>query len=114
MDISDPASANYGKHWTPAEVHAFFAPADEALLAVKQWLFDHGIDQSDVLDYENKGWLALHVPTHKAEQLFKTSFFEHHHRTSGEVRIGCTEYHVPEHLSQHIDYSKTRILREGA
>ena len=106
MDVADPSSPKYGKHWTAAEVHAFFAPAEQALDEVKQWLIDHGIQADDIVHFENKGWLALDVPASKVEELFKTSLFEHEDSTSGAIRIGCSDYHVPEHLTSHIDYSK--------
>lgn len=33
-----------------------------------------------------------------------TQFFEHEHRFSPDVKIGCDEYHIPEHVVPHVDY----------
>lgn len=58
------------------------------------------------MHYENKGWLALNLSASNAERLFKTEYFEYEHNThlNDEVKVGCEEYHVPEHLASHIDY----------
>lgn len=42
MNVSDPTSPKYGKHWTAEEVYACFAPKAEAVDAVKQWLVASG------------------------------------------------------------------------
>lgn len=42
MDVSDPASPNYGNHWTPTEVMDMFAPAEESVKEVLEWLMDAG------------------------------------------------------------------------
>ena len=43
MDVSHPASANYGKHWTPEQVAMTFAPTTETIQAVGTWLEESGI-----------------------------------------------------------------------
>lgn len=42
MDVSDPQSENYGKHWTPSRVHDFFSPSEETIETVKEWLIAAG------------------------------------------------------------------------
>lgn len=102
MNVSDPDSEHFGKHLAQDEVHALFAPSDETLTAVHSWLVDMGISKTQIRQYTNKGWLALDVPVSKAEELFQTQYHEHEH--DGAIKIGCDEYRVPKHLSQHIDY----------
>ena len=70
---------------------------------------EHGIDSGDIVHSENKGWLALDVPASKAEELLRTSYHEHEHEETGSLRIGCSEYYVPEHIQPHIDYSRRTI-----
>ncbi|RFU29747.1 hypothetical protein B7463_g6607, partial [Scytalidium lignicola] len=104
MDVSHPASPNFGKHWTPEEVIENFSPADETVEAVRSWLVESGIDYNQVVHSDNRGWLALDIPVYEAERLFETEYYEHENAGIEGVRIGCDNYHIPEHLSKHIDY----------
>lgn len=109
MEVSHPTSANYGKHLSKEEVHSIFAPADETVEVVKNWLIESGLfEDSDIIEYENKGWLAVDMPAKHAESLFGTEYYEHE-TTSGDVRIGCDEYYLPTHLSSHVDFIKPGV-----
>ncbi|OQO09603.1 hypothetical protein B0A48_05005 [Cryoendolithus antarcticus] len=101
MSLSDPNSKQYGQHLSSEEIHDLFAPSKATVDAVKSWLASSGIN--NVVHSENKGWLAIDMPTKKAEKLFKTEYYEHSH-ASGALKIGCSEYHLPSHLRKHIDY----------
>lgn len=107
MDVSHPSSPNYGKHLSADEVHEMFAPSQDSVDAVKAWLVSSGLEDGDVLHYENKGWLALDIPASYAENLFKTNYFEY--EKSGKHMIGCDEYSLPAHLSEHIDFIKPGV-----
>jgi len=109
VDVSHPTSKNYGKHLSKEEVHALFAPADETVDIVKNWLLDSGLfNESDILHYESKGWLAVDMPAKHAESLFGTEYHEHK-INNGVVRIGCDEYYLPIHVSSHVDYIKPGV-----
>lgn len=81
-----------------------FAPAEEAAKVIKDWLASAGIHDSRIKHYENKGWLAFDTTADEAESLLHTEFHEHEHLHSDKVRVGCDSYHVPKHVSDHIDY----------
>ncbi|KAJ5745382.1 subtilisin-like protein [Penicillium odoratum] len=104
MEVSHPDSARYGNYWSAEEVHDMFAPSDEAVEEIRQWLESSGIHPSRVVHSDNKGWIAFDAYAHEAESLFKTEFYEHEHQASSSVKVGCDEYHVPEHVQRHIDY----------
>jgi hypothetical protein len=109
MDVSHPSSVNYGKHLTKEEVHSIFAPAEETVDAVKSWLLSSGvIDDSSIIEYENKGWLAVDMPAKHAEVLLGTEFYEVE-GPSGDIRIGCDEYYLPGHVSAHVDFIKPGV-----
>ena len=72
--------------------------------SVRDWLLNFGINETDVAHSENKGWIAANVPASAAEELFKSELYEYQSSQTGHIRIGCDEYHVPEHLAEHIDY----------
>ena len=104
MEVSHPKSDKYGQHMTAEEVHDMFAPSNETLSTVKDWLINSGISESDIIPYTNKGWLALDVPAKDAERLFSPQYFET--EASGGYRVGCDEYYLPSHVSKHIDFVK--------
>jgi tripeptidyl-peptidase-1 len=109
MEVSHPASPNYGKHFSKEEVHSIFAPAVETVEAVKSWLLGSGLfKEGDIIQYENKGWLAVDMPAKYAERLFGTEYYEHI-TNDGEVRIGCDEYWLPIHVSSHVDFVKPGV-----
>jgi tripeptidyl-peptidase-1 len=107
MDVSHPSSSNYGKHLSAEDVHDIFAPSEETLQIVKEWLLSSGIEEDEVLHFTNKGWLAVDIPAHHAEKLFATEYYEH--EFSNSMRIGCDSYHLPAHVSEHIDFVKPGV-----
>ncbi|EEA24982.1 hypothetical protein TMatcc_008087 [Talaromyces marneffei ATCC 18224] len=109
MEVSHPSSQNYGKHLTKEEVNSIFAPVDETVDIVKNWLLGTGLFGDDeIMHYENKGWLAINMPAKHAETLLGTHFYELE-SPNGDVRIGCEEYYLPVHVSSHVDYIKPGV-----
>ncbi|KAJ5711583.1 subtilisin-like protein [Penicillium malachiteum] len=104
MEVSHPDSPRYGKYWSADEVHDMFAPSEEAVESIRQWLEASGIHPSRVVHSDNKGWIAFDAYTHEAERLFLAEFYEHEHAATSSMKIGCDKYHVPEHIQRHIDY----------
>ena len=102
--ISDPGSPRYAQHFSTDEVHSLFAPTRDTVDAVRSWLLSSGVEGDDIVHSVNKGWFALDIAASSVEQLFKTTMHEYEHRTSGALRLGCEEYHLPSHLVEHIDY----------
>lgn len=127
MDVSHPNSPKYGQWLSASEVHELFAPADEAVRAVKQWLTSFGIEPARIVHSANKGWLAFDATADEAEALFDTEFHEYKLADSDKTRVGTDEYEliqitsalfaftdvyrysIPEHLVQHIDFIKPGI-----
>lgn len=90
MDVADPKSPNYGKHWTEEQVHAAFAPADDSVREVMEWLVSEGIDLERISHSHNRGWLAFEATVEEAEDLFKTEYYEQEH-SNGKWAVGCDE-----------------------
>lgn len=88
MDVADPASANYGKHWSAADVHEAFAPTKETVEIVEAWLTASGIAMERIRHYENRAWLAFEGTIGEAEALFKAQYYEHAHKSRNELRVG--------------------------
>jgi subtilase family serine protease len=91
---SHPESSKYGQYWTQDEIHDLFAPAEETIQAVREWLQMFGIDDSRIVHSDNKGWLAFDATVEEAEKLLLTEYYEHEHRHSSNVRVGCDAYGV--------------------
>lgn len=68
-----------------------FAPSEEAVESIRQWLEASGIHPSRVVHSDNKGWIAFDAYAHEAERLFKTEFYEHEHVATSSMKVGCDE-----------------------
>ena len=108
-EVSHPRSSNYGRHWTAEEVDAKFAPSEETISTVRDWLISLGISNEDVRVTSNKGWVAVDLPAWRAEEMFKTTYYEHESLSDGTVRLGCDEYHLPERITGHVDYIRPGV-----
>lgn len=91
MDVSDPRSQQYGKHWTTDEIHSHFAPGDDTKATIMAWLNEHGFHQDMIASTASNGWLALHMSTRKAEQLFSAKYYEQVNE-DGDAVVACDEY----------------------
>jgi len=103
MDIAHPSSSRYGAHLTTDEAHKLFSPADETVAAVREWIASAAGVTHDKIHVSKNGWLAVDLPVHKAEQAFRTTYYEHEDR-AGRLRIGSDGYSIPAYLQAHIDY----------
>ncbi|CRG91570.1 hypothetical protein PISL3812_08620 [Talaromyces islandicus] len=104
MDISNPESPNYRKYLNVHEVNDLFAPAMDAVSAVRDWLENAGIAADRVTQSANKQWLQFDGDAEEVESLLGTEYYIYTHETSGRSHLGCEKYHVPDHISHHIDY----------
>lgn len=100
MDVSDPSSPNYAKHWTAEQVANAFAPSEDTLASIKAWLIQSGVAHERIRQSTNKGWLSFHATAKEAEDLLHTEFYEHEHASNGKWAVGCDEYHVPKKIQE--------------
>lgn len=103
MDVSHPDSPNFGKHWSAKQVAETFAPSQETVDHITEWLTSSGISAERITHSDSLGWLKFDITVGEAEDLLKTEYYRHEH-DSGKPHIACDEYHVPEHLKHHIDF----------
>lgn len=104
MEVSHPQSERYGQWYSPEEIIEMFAPPQHAVDGVTQWLHDSGISPERVSHSVNKQWIQFDAKVHEAERLLKTKYYHYEHLPTGNEHVACDEYHVPEHLSEHVDY----------
>ncbi len=104
MDVSHPDSANYGKHWSHKTIAETFAPSIETVEKVHSWLTSAGISPERIKQSQSLSWLHFDATVEEAEDLLKTEYFLYVHQGTGQGQVACTEYHVPEHVSKHVDF----------
>ncbi|KAL7928922.1 subtilisin-like protein [Trichoderma chlorosporum] len=101
MEVSQPDSPLYNKHWTLDEVVEAFKPSDDAVETVAAWLVKAGISKERITHSDNKVWLAFDATTVEVESLLHTEYF---HDDRDRALVAAHEYHLPEHVSEHVDY----------
>jgi tripeptidyl-peptidase-1 len=101
MEVSHPESPNFGQHWSAQKIAETFAPNQETVDAVREWLADAGIEDSK--QTQSKNWIVADVTVAQAEDLLKTTYYEYEHST-GKSHVACEDYSIPESLSKHIDF----------
>ncbi|KAG6864832.1 hypothetical protein C0991_006892 [Blastosporella zonata] len=88
MAVSHPESPTYGRHWTPAEVVDTFAPSDETIAAVTEWLSGAGISADRLRLSPSKGWIDLNATVAEVEDLIMAEYHVYSHEESGYEQIG--------------------------
>ncbi|KAK2025215.1 Pro-kumamolisin [Colletotrichum zoysiae] len=101
-DVAHPDSPNYGKHWTHEDIINTFAPSQEAIALVMEWLESEGIRRSRIKLSKGRNWVEFNGTVGEVERLLKTEYHTYKHER-GHTHIACDKYHVPEHLVEHID-----------
>jgi tripeptidyl-peptidase I len=95
MSVSHPESPKYAQHFTPMEVVDTFAPSEETISAVTNWLVDSGFSRDRPRLSANKGWIHLNASTSEVENLLNTEYHVYTH-PSGDTQIGeeCPYVHI--------------------
>lgn len=83
-DVSHPKSPNYGKYWTPADIASTFAPGDETIDTVRNWLIASGIEEGQIVLGRTKGWIQADVTVEEAEQLMNSEYNVYTHMSGKE------------------------------
>jgi len=102
MQVSDPDSPRYGKHWTSDEVIEYFKPSEDTVDAVTTWLRANGI--SKITLSGNKAWLAFDLTASKLEALLHAEYYLYEDKHTNAVVASCHQYHLPRSLQRHIDF----------
>ncbi|KAF2416441.1 tripeptidyl-peptidase-like protein [Tothia fuscella] len=102
MDISNPTSANYGKHMKKAELKRMLRPASTATSAVIIWLKVSGINDADIR--EDGEWISFIASIGQAEGMLHTNFslYQNANRKS-LTKIRTLHYSLPKELWSVID-----------
>ncbi|KAH6662834.1 peptidase S8/S53 domain-containing protein [Halenospora varia] len=123
LDVSDPSSPNFGKHWSAEEVANTFAPTKKTHDSVTDWLVKSGIDATrhtsstgKILLFskrESRNWIQFNATIAETEGLFNTEYHYYEHDLSGGYRIACDKYHLPHRVRKYVDFAMPTIQLEG-
>ena len=106
MSVSHPESPRYAQHFTPMEVVDTFAPSEETISAVTNWLVDSGFSRDRLRLSPNRGWIHVNASTSEVESLLDTEYHVYTH-PSGDTQIGEKCPYV--HLKQMIPFMVFRV-----
>ncbi|RPD56645.1 subtilisin-like protein [Lentinus tigrinus ALCF2SS1-7] len=109
MSVSHPLSPSYGKHFSPQDIVDTFAPSDETVARVTEWLVQSGIGKERLRMSPSKGWIAFNATVEEVEDLIDAEYHVYTHEESGAEQIGCHSYSVPESVRSHIDLIKPTV-----
>lgn len=103
MEVSHPTSEKFGRHWSAKQVAETFAPSQESIDAVTEWLVSAGIAPERLARSQSLGWINFDASVDEAESLLKTEYYVYMHKT-GQPHVGCNGYSLPEHVQPHVDF----------
>uniref|UniRef100_A0A8C7GZ10 Tripeptidyl-peptidase 1 n=1 Tax=Oncorhynchus kisutch TaxID=8019 RepID=A0A8C7GZ10_ONCKI len=100
--VSDPESAQYGKHLTLEEVAALVRPSQLTQKVVRHWLQSHGV--TDCQTILTQDFLQCTMNTQVAEALLPGIEFHRYVRDGISLVRSSSAYHVHEDVLQHLDF----------
>jgi tripeptidyl-peptidase-1 len=103
LDVSDPQSPNYGRHWSVDKIAQTFAPSQNSVKAVQKWLVDAGIDADHHAMLGGRSWIQFNASVGEVERLLAAEYFVYEHEDSGDLNVACDAYSVPSLMREHID-----------
>ncbi|UNI15307.1 Tripeptidyl-peptidase I [Purpureocillium takamizusanense] len=107
MEVSDPThgSGKYGQWYTREQIMDLFAPSDDSVAAVKDWLVRSGVAKSSIVVPKTKGWVHFDSTVGQLESLTQADYHIYSHvSTRDEDHIGTEEYSLPKAVQEHVDF----------
>ncbi|QUC20437.1 uncharacterized protein UV8b_04678 [Ustilaginoidea virens] len=104
LDVSQPGSPKYGKHYKADEVAALFAPAQKTIDAVKGWLVKAGVPANKIYLSKSKAWLSFATTVDKLQQLVKADYHVYENLRSRDEHVGTEQYKLPADVAPFVDF----------
>ena len=92
-DVANPDSPNYGNHWTAGQIAATFAPSDDSIDTVRNWLSGNGFGSDRVKLTKTKGWIEVNATVEEAERLLLAEYHVYNHE-SGKEHVGSSCFRI--------------------
>lgn len=100
--VSDPDSAQYGKHLGLEEVASLVRPSELTQKVVRHWLHSHGI--TNCLTVRTQDFLQCKMTAEVAETLLPGSRFHRYVRDGHSIVRSSAPYSVHDDVHQHLDF----------
>ncbi|KOS19866.1 Tripeptidyl-peptidase sed1 [Escovopsis weberi] len=104
LEVSDPTSKKYGQHYTPDQVVGLFAPSEDSVSTVTEWLVKSGIPASKITSSKSKGWLSFETTSGKLESLLNAQYHVFEHVEADGAHVGADSYSLPNDVAQHVEF----------
>ncbi|KAI9506994.1 subtilisin-like protein [Russula earlei] len=108
MTISNPDSPSFGQHWSPERVAEHFAPSEDTISTVKDWLTTEGFRGDSIRVSPSKGWIDVNATISEIEALLSAEYHVYTH-PSGHEQISCESYSLPDHIREHVELIKPTV-----
>lgn len=76
---------------TASEIHDLFAPSQDSVDDVRDWLESSGIASDRISHSQNKQWIQFDADTDELEKLLNTEYYIYSHSATGRSHIACRE-----------------------
>lgn len=100
--VSDPDSAQYGKHLSLDEVALLVRPSHRTRKVVRHWLQSHGV--KDCLSAQTEDFLQCTMTAVVAEKLLPGSEFHRYTRDGSTLVRSSSQYKVHRDVHPHLDF----------
>ncbi|KHO00564.1 Peptidase S8/S53, subtilisin/kexin/sedolisin [Metarhizium album ARSEF 1941] len=104
LEVSDPSSAKYGRHYSKDQVVELFAPDEGAINSVKSWLTKSGVSADSMTSPKSKGWVDFQSTVGQLESILKTKYHMYDHIQARNAHMGADEYSLPSDISDLVDF----------
>ncbi|KAJ7639495.1 family S53 protease [Roridomyces roridus] len=108
LDVSDPKSANYGKHLSKDEANAFLAPTADAVSTVQEWLSSKGL--VGTVSAGAGDWLSVSANVSTANELLSAKYETFQHIDSGKTYHRTLSYSLPAEVTNLIDHIHPTVI----
>eukprot|EP00128_Syssomonas_multiformis_P004178 Colp12_sorted_trinity150504_noHs@17101 len=103
MEVSNPASAFYGKYLNIEDLTAMVRPSDENIQVVMKFLDDHQV--TDYALTPTNDFIVANIPASTAEMMFATPLLKYQHKLLNKFAVKAeSTYTVPAQVSKALDF----------
>lgn len=81
-----------------------FAPTEETINSVKNWLVKSGIPEDEIILSNSKGWMGFETTVSNLESVLKTKYHVYNNVAARSNHLGTDEYSLPEEISDLVDF----------
>ena len=101
---SHPESPLFGQHMSREAINERVRPDQESVQQVVDWLHQHGVTDEMLEHSDNSGFISFTAPVSVGNKLLHTQYNVYKHEATGHQVVRTEAYHLPEHLTAHIDF----------